>query len=204
MQIYGRLFNILPQKFVAKKVLKQVGENFPYVSPTRLCALERDTVVNNTDLRQNLISKQRLIEEKRTLRETLRNNPVEYYKQLIKDTKDIAALNCAEFSEIVFMMLKMNKVENCQIVTIQTGNKRTIDHTLVRINADKLQKNVFVDAWLGISGKTEKFVQNISNKFAHCFELVPNEKIKFINISEVPLEDIHITALRKEFPQYCL
>lgn len=187
----------------AKKVMRKVSQSFPYLSPTKICALQHDSVVMNSQLRSELINKQRMIYDKRLARQSLFQNPVDYYKQLINDTKSIQALNCAEYAEIVYMLLKMNGIKNCRLVTMITANNRKIDHTLVEINK-KSNKNLILDSWLGIAAKTKKFKSVINKKFSDCFSLVPNEKITFSPLANISLNDNHISALRKEFPEFCL
>lgn len=186
----------------AKEVCECVKEAFPYISPTRVSSKYRTKLLEHDRILNSIRELQKKIERTRFMREAVYDKPVEYYKALIHDTKTIKALNCGEYASLSYLSLKINGVENCKLAKVVTGNGRNIDHTVVVIGGDT--ENIVLDAWLGVV-ETEKNMNALYNtKYANMFELVPNEKVKFVPVKAVDIDDKTLSQIKNLFPELYL
>lgn len=183
----------------AKEVCECVKEAFPYISPTRVSSKYRNQLLMHERILNSIRELQKKIEVTRNMREAVLDKPVEYYRALVNDTKSIRALNCGEYASLSYLSLKMNGVENCRLANVITGNGRNVDHTVVLVDGGT--ENIVLDAWLGVV-ETEKNMNALYNtKFANLFELVPNEKVKFVPIKAVDIDENSLNQIKSFVPE---
>ncbi len=190
------------QVYRAKEVCECVKEAFPYISPTRVSSKYRNKLLGHERILNNIRELQKKIERTRFKREAVYDKPVEYYKALIQDTKNIKALNCGEYASLSYLSLKMNGVENCKLAKVVTGNGRNIDHTVVVAEGES--ENIILDAWLGVAD-TEKNMNVLYNtKYADMFDLVPDEKVKFVPVKSVDIDENSLKQIKNIVPELYL
>lgn len=183
----------------AKEVCECVKEAFPYISPTRVSSKYRNQLLMHERILNSIRELQKKIEVTRNMREAVLDKPVEYYRALVNDTKSIRALNCGEYASLSYLSLKMNGVENCRLANVITGNGRNVDHTVVLVGGGT--ENIVLDAWLGVV-ETERNMNALYNtKFANFFELVPNEKVKFVPVKAVDIDENSLNQIKSFVPE---
>lgn len=188
---------------IASRVCERIQERFPYISPTKVARENYDTVLNDKDLQTKLRMKQLFIRQAREKREALTDSPVEFYKQLINDTDRIHALNCAEYVYLSYLGMRLNGLRTSAnaVNPFSVQNKRVIDHVLLKYKNSSDKNSIFIDAWLGISGTSEKIKELYKTKFSKIFNFVPQEEIGFQNKTGLYLDDSDTEELRKFIPE---
>ncbi len=187
---------------LATQVCKRVQEVFPYKSPTKTFYENPHLAYTDKDLSMKLRIKQAYIMEARGRRAKLANNPIEFFKQLIEDTKRLYAFNCRESSYLTYLGLKMNGIKDCQFIKPRTvWERREIDHVLLRVN-DEQNPNILVDTWANFVDGSTQALEKFSEKLQDLSMLKNDEKIEFIPRKEnVLLNDNEVEQLRKFIPQ---
>lgn len=188
---------------VARQVCERIHESFPYMSPTRIFYENPKQVVQDKDLLMKLRIKQAYIMDARSKRDKYIDNPVEFYKKVIEDTRRIYALNCGEYSYLSYLGLRINGFKDCEFVKPKTvQNKRVIDHVLVKVNEKSPESSIFVDAWLNITETANNMKEICAKKFGRFFDLVPDENIDFVQKEYlIELNDNDVLKLKKLVPE---
>lgn len=139
----------------------------------------------------------------------------EYFKGFISNVKAFRVANCDEFSEIMKIILKMNKVKKCDMFAIyaqkQNETPRPLDHCVVALNVKKSQnnkkkripfvpkKNVkIIDMWWpnGLIGSIKKV-----HKLYKIFGLEGNEKLLLRPIRTLEPDKKCLDEISRYFPQ---
>lgn len=177
---------------IATKVCERVNERFPYPSPNKLARLNYNELSKDKELLAKLKFKQMFLMQARENRTNIQNNPVEFYKTLIKDIDRIRALNCQEYSYFSYLGMRINGIKNCQAIKpyLQDENK-VLDHVLIK------NDNIFLDAWLGIAD----FGIKLKDLYKKIFHINENAKLDFIQKPIVELSDEDVNKIKPLIPE---
>lgn len=177
---------------LASKICDRINQRFPYISPNKIARLNYKELASDKDLLTKLKFKQMFLMQARENRNSIKDNPFEFYKALIKDTDRIRALNCQEYSYFSYLGMRMNGIKNCKAIKpYLTEENKIIDHVLIQ------NDNIFLDAWLGIAD----FGNKLKDLYKKIFQINPNTKLDFIQKPIVELSDEDVKKIKPLIPE---
>jgi hypothetical protein len=144
------------------------------------------------------------------------NEPAESLSRELSSVKKYKIGNCSELSDATVLAMDMNGYENVSKLYLYAKNTKTnqwrsLDHCVTGLNfkvneqnfaATPTKDSIIIDAWLGktdsVSGAIETYKAN------QATELLPNEKIFFVEIEKNNLNQKSLEKYAKKYPHLLL
>lgn len=195
----------------ADDLARHVNKNFPLLSSTKLNKLKTGFQRKFNGMHERINNK--ITNSRHLQKNAIMCNPDDFvaFEEFSKVLKTTNAGNCGELSMMTFVMAKMNKIDNAKIVSMKTDTNKSLDHSVVLVNA---KKPFVIDAWLGFADYVPNAIQRYKSEFSENFDkrLLKSRNLKFVTrdsiqdfiFSKIVENDIAIDNLRRLHPEWLM
>ena len=211
---YGRKINLKQ----AQEMCNMVQKEYPYPSLWKQGKFEFAKVVRenpdeNTRLKA-IIALRKMMDVTGNKLDDLREyysfntkNAFKYFSMLADGIKRFQTLNCAEAARIIYMISRINDVDEddtgiAQMEIEDSGDSRSVDHVIAKIKGESGM--IGIDGLLGESAKIDNFGDIYQSKYSDGFTIPHGAHVGFVDKVIPRLTDEEAEELKKLHPEFVL